>query len=106
MNVKSRQQENVEVICEVLLESVFFVFIEYGYGGVFIDVIVCEVCVIKGVFYYYFGSKQELFVECYECQVWMIVEDLDRVLVYVDKWVEVVVLVEVFIDSVMVCGKW
>lgn len=57
---------NVQSLKEKLLLCVVNEFVEYGYEGVRVDNIVKVVGCSKQMVYYYFGNKENLFIEVLE----------------------------------------
>lgn len=53
--------KNVNKIKSLIFKLVIKVFFECGYRGVIMDDIVLNVKFVKGILYYYFISKEEIF---------------------------------------------
>lgn len=68
---KSPQERKVEII-----EAALALFMEHGYEGTSVSMIVSRVGVAQGLFYYYFKSKEDVFESAMEYYTDRFVEDV------------------------------
>lgn len=88
-----------DCMCVEIFQVVIEYFVEYGYFGVWVDEIVEQMCIIKWMFYYYFGFKVGFYMEVLEwvyVQICVVEQDVD--VEYFDFVVVICWLVELMFD--------
>ena len=71
---KTRSERRREIV-----ETAARLFLSRGYANVSVDMIICEMSVAKGTFYYYFKSKADVLAAIVEMQLDGIVEQAEMV---------------------------
>ncbi len=65
-----RTQEQNEQVREItrqkILDSALTIYVRYGYAGTVMDQIAVEAKIAKGLLYYYYKNKRELFVDLFD----------------------------------------
>jgi len=105
MSVKSPTQKFAEETRDTLIQEALELFARDGYAGTSIDRIAEKVNMTKGAVYYYFSSKKEVLIACYQLQAQWVAEAVRAVPETDNPWDDTLRLCDTFLDFVVSNGR-
>ena len=105
MSVKSPSPKFAEETRDTLIQEALELFARHGYAGTSIDRIAEKVNMTKGAVYYYFSSKKEVLIACYQRQAQWVAEAVGAVPETDNPWDDTLRLCDTFLDFVVSNGR-
>ncbi|WP_323774084.1 TetR/AcrR family transcriptional regulator [Alcanivorax sp.] len=105
MSVKSSSPKFAEETRDTLIQEALELFARHGYAGTSIDRIAEKVSMTKGAVYYYFSSKKEVLIACYQLQAQWVAEAVGAVPETDNPWDDTLRLCDTFLDFVVSNGR-